>query len=158
MVRWIPIAGLVGGLLLAAGCGGKPGLVPVSGRVTMEGKPVREVIVNFQPIGDTPGTGALGSTDSDGRFTLTDSRGKAGTYVGAYKVIFYPALPAGIKEGSPADVVGAAFGKTLPGIYLDVNLTPLEATVPPGGGTIDILLTKSGKEATTTTTPGTPDG
>ena len=39
---------------------------------TFEGKPVKEVIVNFQPTGDTQGNGALGSTDADGRFTLME--------------------------------------------------------------------------------------
>jgi hypothetical protein len=143
----------MGGLLLAAGCSKGPGLVPVSGRVTLDGKPVKEVIVNFTPIGDTKGTGSLAATDPDGRFTLADARGKAGTYVGEYKVYFYPALPASAKEGDPADVVGAVRGRTLPGIYFDLNQTPLRATVPEGGGTIEVILTSSGKGATTKTTP-----
>jgi hypothetical protein len=140
--------------LLLAGCNRGPGLVPVSGRVMFEGKPVKEVIVNFQPAQTTAGNGALGGTDADGRFTLTDSRGQAGAYPGEYKVLFYPALPAGGKEGDAADVVGGGFrGRSIPAIYLNVNSTPLKATVPPGGCTVEVILTKTGAEATTNVTP-----
>jgi hypothetical protein len=155
MCRVFPLVLVMGGLTLAAGCGKGSGLVPVEGRVTLDGKPVKEVIVNFQPINDTPGNGALGSTDPDGRFTLTDARGEAGVYAGEYKVIFYPALPAGVKEGDPADVVGVARGRNVPAIYLDVNHTPLRATVPQGGGTFEVILTKSGKGAAAKIAPNT---
>jgi hypothetical protein len=142
------------GLLPLAGCNKDPGLVPVSGRVTFEGKPVKEVIVNFQPAETTPGNGALGGTDADGRFTLTDSRGQRGAYAGEYKVLFYPALPAGVKEGDAADVVGGRVrGRSIPEIYLNVNSTPLRATVPAGGCTVEVILTKTGAEATTKVTP-----
>ena len=91
-------------LLAAAGCGGKPELVPVRGRITLDGQPVKEVVVTFSPIGDTQGNGAMGCTDVEGRFTLTDVRGSAGARVGEYKVSLYPA-PTGSRPGDPADVV-----------------------------------------------------
>jgi hypothetical protein len=52
------------------------------------------------------------------------------------------------------DVVSAPSKGGLPAIYLDPNQTPLRATVPQGGGTIDLHLTKTGAGAAAKTTPG----
>ncbi len=57
----------------AVGCHGE--VVPVSGRVTLEGKPLANAVVTFQPMGkgraaETTTTGSAGKTDSDGRFVL----------------------------------------------------------------------------------------
>src|SRR5262245_19266440 len=133
-------------VLLAAGCAGKEPLVPVRGRVTLDGKPVKEVVVTFTPVGDTKGSGSVGATDADGRFTLTDVRGSAGAYVGEYKVSLYPAR-TGTRPDDPADVVSKG-GGNVPAIYIDPNRTPLRATVPPAGGSVEILLTASGQGAT----------
>jgi hypothetical protein len=148
----VPLALLLGGLLLAAGCSRGPDLVPVNGRVTLEGKPVKDMIVNFQPQGETAGNGALGMTDADGRFTLTDMRSAPGAHVGEYRVSFYPSLGSK-KQDEAADVASTGRGSSIPAIYIDPSQSPLRATVPQGGGTIDISLTKSGKGATTKTTP-----
>jgi hypothetical protein len=127
--------------------------MPVAGRVTLDDKPVPNMIVNFTPQGETAGNGALGHTDADGRYTLLDARGEAGAYVGEYKVSFYP----GVGQTGPADprldVVSAPSRGGLPAIYLDPNQTPLRATVPKGGGTIELLLTKTGAGAAAKTTP-----
>ena len=140
-------SGVVSCLLLAAvGCGSKPELFPVRGRITLDGRPVKEVVVTFTPLGDTRGSGSVGSTDADGRFTLTDVRGSAGAYVGDYKVSLYPA-PVGARQDDPAAVVSKGGG--VPGIYIDPNRTPLRVTVPPAGGSVEVLLTASGQGATT---------
>ena len=63
---------VLGSLLLAfCGCGGVDA-VPVSGRVTVNGKPVEKVAVNFTPIAaeGAVGPGSSGITDADGRFSL----------------------------------------------------------------------------------------
>lgn len=152
MRRVLPLVLVGGGLLLAAGCGRNSDLVPVSGRVTLDGKPVKGLIVNFQPLGDTKGNGALSLVGEDGRFTLSDMRGGSGAHVGEYKVSFYPSA-AGTKADDPADVVSTGLSGGVPRIYLDPARTPLQATVPPGGGTIEVTLTRSGKGAETKTTP-----
>ena len=58
-----------------SGCGGKPSydLVPVSGRVTLDGQPLANARVNFQPgPGQTnPGPGSSGVTDAEGRYVLS---------------------------------------------------------------------------------------
>src|SRR5262245_43426437 len=79
------------GIVLAlaiAGCGGGPTLSPVSGTVTMNGKPLANVQVEFWPIDAAPrSTGAI---DQTGRYTLTTDNGsKPGAIVGRHKVVLY---------------------------------------------------------------------
>ena len=81
-------------LTLVAGCG-RGGAVPVSGRVTLNGQPLANVHVSFQPIAagkdHNPGGGSYGITDADGRFTLrlveTDV---AGAVAGKHRVEVTP--------------------------------------------------------------------
>jgi hypothetical protein len=54
-------------LLFVAGCG--PNVVPVSGRITLDEKPLVNATVIFQPMSD-PGPGSQGKTDTNGQFTL----------------------------------------------------------------------------------------
>jgi hypothetical protein len=137
---------------LLVGCGdAKPALVPVRGRITMRDVPVKEVIVNFAPTGNTAGSGALGATDEDGRFELTDARGQKGAHPGDYKIHLYPA-PLGKSSEVPTDVVSAG-GGGIPSIYIDPNNTPLVANVPPAGGHVEVTLTVDGRNARTTTSP-----
>jgi hypothetical protein len=79
------LAGFAGTL---AGCGS--GHVPVSGIVTVDGKPYRNAVVMFQPIGThdnpNPGRGSTGSTDENGRFHLKSVDGKRGAVVGKHRI------------------------------------------------------------------------
>lgn len=81
-------------LPLAAGCG-PAGVVPVSGRVTLNGQPLANVHVSFQPIAAgtevNPGGGSYAFTDADGRFTLRLVEGDApGAVVGKHRVEITP--------------------------------------------------------------------
>jgi hypothetical protein len=146
---------LAAGLVTTVGCGdSSPKLVPVEGRVTLDGKPVKDMIITFHPVGNTYGTGAHGLTDGDGKFTLADSRGGTGAYVGEYKITFYPSLGRK-KEGDPdTDVVNDGSKGGFPKIYLDGDRSPLRATIPEGGGTAEVILTASGKDAAVRFQPG----
>jgi hypothetical protein len=60
---------------LAAGCQGN--IVPVSGEVTLNGKPLAGAVVTFQPVGSQTGkspqpvaTGSVGRTDAVGHYSL----------------------------------------------------------------------------------------
>src|SRR3977135_1292047 len=58
---------------VAAGC--HRDVVPVSGRVTLNGQPLAGAVVTFQPRGNTQsprpaGTGSIGHTNEQGRFSL----------------------------------------------------------------------------------------
>ena len=62
-------------LLLAAGCGGDGiGRVEVSGKVTLDGQPLSEGAILFQPIAEGP---SAGGTIQDGRFTIERADGPA---------------------------------------------------------------------------------
>lgn len=142
------------GLLPLIGCG-QPGpvLVPVQGRITLDGKPVSEHVVTFSPIGNTQGNGAMGPTDEQGKFALTDVRGETGAHVGDYKVHLYP-TPVTPPNDVPSDVVSVGSGGgSVPAIYIDPNHTPVVATVPEEGCFVEITLTANGQGATSETKP-----
>jgi hypothetical protein len=111
------------------------------------------MLVYFTPITDeTLGSGSSGFTDVEGLFTLTTPQGKEGVYAGQYKLYLQP--PLGGADDPTQPVLHPTPG--LPDIYRDPSQTPLRATVPEGGGTIEVLLTESGTGATTKTSPPPP--
>jgi hypothetical protein len=81
---------LAGWALLSAGCGSSD-VAPVSGRVTLDGEPVANARVTFQPLGSAenpnPGQGSYGITDAEGRYSLTMVGSKrSGAVVGKHRV------------------------------------------------------------------------
>jgi hypothetical protein len=69
----------------AVGCGdGRPRTVPVSGRVTLQSRPLAGGTVTFVPIESGPA--ATGPITADGRFTLTTFRPGDGAVPGRYAV------------------------------------------------------------------------
>jgi hypothetical protein len=82
-------------LVIIAGCSNEPYRVaPVSGTVTLDGKPVAQVAVMFQPMAEgtpNPGPGSFGITDADGRYSLKlVGKESPGGVVGKHKVRFDP--------------------------------------------------------------------
>ena len=67
--------------LVMAGCGKSgPQIAPVHGRVTLDGQPLANTDVTFQPEGaKRPSTGRTGD---DGRYELAYKRGQMGAMVG----------------------------------------------------------------------------
>jgi hypothetical protein len=93
--RILLAAPLLGLLCLATGCGGGQGYkpAPVSGTVTIDGRPVAGIVVTFQPAavgGQNPGPGSTGKTDENGRYTLlfATAERKPGAAVGKHRVSF----------------------------------------------------------------------
>jgi hypothetical protein len=86
--HWLP--GVV--LVSALGCSGSEGpkVVPVSGVVTLDGKPLAGATVTFSPIAKpgeiNAGDGSAGKTNANGEYTLTTSRGVPGAQVGKHRV------------------------------------------------------------------------
>ena len=69
----------------AEGCGQNgPELAPVTGRVTLDGRPLASADVEFQPDNMQPPS--VGHTDADGRFELLYKRGVAGARLGQHTV------------------------------------------------------------------------
>ena len=76
-------------LVLGLGCGsGK--FAPVSGTVTMNGKPLAGALVIFSPIAKEgsidAGPGSSGKTNEKGEYTLTSDTGRTGALVGKHRV------------------------------------------------------------------------
>ena len=79
-ICWPTVLCLLSMVLACAlsGCGGGASyeLVPVSGRVTLDGQPLANARVSFQPARDQsdPGPGASGVTDAEGKaeFVIED--------------------------------------------------------------------------------------
>ena len=70
-------------LTLLAGCSRGPELLPVAGVVALDGKPVADAGVLFQPVDGGPIAGA--TTDGNGKFQLT-SMNRPGAMAGPYRV------------------------------------------------------------------------
>lgn len=73
-----------------AGCDSGPNYVPVSGTVTLDGKPYADAVVVFMPRATegnpTPGRGSSSYTDQAGRFKLQTIDGDEGAVVGKHTV------------------------------------------------------------------------
>jgi hypothetical protein len=79
-------------LPLLGGCSSEPyRIAAVSGRVTLNGKPLANASVTFAPVpvkgSDEPGPSSAAITDADGRYTLrTIGTDKTGAVVGKHMV------------------------------------------------------------------------
>ena len=78
-------------LVIPAGCssGGKTQpRVPVSGIVTLDGKPLSKAVVSLVPKGETAGDGGIATTDASGQFEVTSRDTKSrGCPIGSYTVM-----------------------------------------------------------------------
>ncbi len=107
-------------------------VAPVSGRVTMGGRGLAGVAVNFQPVSKgpdqpNPGPGSYGTTDADGRFVLRTIEGDAeGAVVGTHRVRLRTKAPA----QDPADDRAVTYKEIVPRQWRDGSQT---FEVPPEG-------------------------
>jgi hypothetical protein len=68
---------------IIVGCGGS-GVAPVSGHVTLDGRPLEHADITFQPDGSQ--RPSVGRTEADGRYELAYKRGEPGALVGNHTV------------------------------------------------------------------------
>lgn len=159
-VLWVGVAAALGS---AAGCGdGQAPLVPVHGRVTLDGRPLAGKTVRFVPDAGTPGQGAGATTDAEGTYTLIATRPGAtrdlpGTPAGSYRVVVVePMFPVDLPVQSAArtEPVVAIGPPTLerkkkqdiPAAYADESTTPLRVAVAEGGGAVNLALETPAKK------------
>jgi len=131
--------------LLAAGCsGGKgPKLVPVSGKVTLDGNALPGGVVNFFPDkgkGNTDKYHSVATIDASGTYKLTTD-GKEGAPLGRYKVTVATEMPPS------GEVKAGQLPPKLPAIntkYKILEQTPLSVEVveSPASGAYDLKVTK----------------
>jgi hypothetical protein len=115
----------------AAGCGGSYPTAPVSGKVTLDGKPLPQAAVTFQPVaegGHRPGPGSGGFTDAEGRYTLKIiGQETRGAVVGKHRVLISMVPP----ETDPTNDKQKRY-KQLPAKYSGKD-TKLDFQVPAAG-------------------------
>src|SRR5262249_8023986 len=90
MLRLLPVVTVLA--LFAVGCSNDPyETAPVSGQITLDGKPVEKVAIMFQPIATdghlNPGPGSYGITDANGHYSLKlIGKETRGVVVGKHKI------------------------------------------------------------------------
>lgn len=128
--------------VIALGCGGGPQDVPelgtVSGTVTLDGKPVANANVRFQPV---DGRASEALTDEQGNYSLRYTADSLGAKVGEHHVYVSTA-----SEGYASESTGEDEGKwvegqeeTIPKRYQEEG--SLVKKVEPGNNTINLELT-----------------
>jgi hypothetical protein len=129
----IPSAGIIVLLsLLSAGCGdGRPRRVPVSGRVTVDGTPLKAGFVQIYPDNDRAASGPIGP---DGRFTLTTFEKEDGCVLGKHRALVIAS------EHKSAYVVKWLAPKK----YSAVNTSGLEVEIAGPTDDLEIKLTWDG--------------
>lgn len=156
---------------VAAGCGSnKPRAYPVTGKVTGSEKPLKGIIIRFQPVDGEKGVFSSGTIKDDGGYDLTTTDGRRGALPGKYKVVF--ALGSGAMQEAMAKMskspkkksgpqmmrpgmkappggfssVGGGgapeFDTPYPASYGSAETTPQEVEVKAGTNNIDIAIQK----------------
>lgn len=128
-------------VVVASGCGSRSRTSPVTGTVTLDGKPLAGASIQFVPQG--AGRDATGETDAGGQFVMSTFQPRDGVMPGSYKVTISP--PSGVADttqyasaedamtASKAPVKRAATGPAFPGKYSRPDQTPLTQEVPVQG-------------------------
>jgi hypothetical protein len=136
MTRRFAAGVAVAALALAAGCGGGGRkIVPVSGVVTFNGQPAKNVIVTFQPIAeskdDDPGRGSSAFTDENGHYTLVYDGEKPGALTGKHRVRISPQWVSNKGGADRGEGGGVGLNYPIPPEWSDMSTREFE--VPAGG-------------------------
>jgi hypothetical protein len=131
------VAGVVFALLLT-GCGG-PTLHPVSGKITLDGKPVRAAAVMFKPVGY--GQTATAVTAADGTYQLATG-GRPGAASGSYEVTITKQRAAGrTRAGETARTGNVTVEYLVPQRYSTPGTSQLHVSVPAEPSLYNFALT-----------------
>lgn len=123
------LLGLLSSLLVVTGCGGEHfPVAPVSGRVTLDGKPLADARIGFEPRrqGNNPnaGPGSYAKTDADGRYELKTLDGQSGAVVTTHDVWIRTHVAPANRSG---DIIDSA-PERVPPKYNDASILLLEVT------------------------------
>jgi len=127
---------LLASLSFCIGCSSDFG--DVSGTVTLDGKPLKDIAVRFE---DEGGSATIARTNAEGKYVLQYSLDQMGAPVGKHKVTIF--TPAPVSEGTgdraPKEVVPARYN----------SASTLVREVKPGNQVLDFdLTTDKGKSGT----------
>jgi hypothetical protein len=134
------------GVIVLVGCTNRPKLAEVKGTVTLKGKPLPKVMVEFIPDALT-GQRSTGTTDENGHYTLVCDDQRPGAIIGPHRVLLTDTAIYGDKVlGRKWETVGTKDGpKAIPprfsGQYADVAKTPFKKQVKDEPNVIDLEVT-----------------
>jgi hypothetical protein len=133
---WISIGSIV--LAGIAGCG--PGLVPVEGTITLDGKPLGGATIGMELVGGAKGFRLFsGETDANGRYVIKPfERSSTGALVGEYRVMI-----RSVKAPPGANEMTVLPKEPVPAEYQDGSKS---LTVPEGGITTADFAIKRAKQ------------
>lgn len=122
----LPLAGCFGGDHPA-----RPSRTPVEGVVTLDGAPLTDAVIIFQPQDHSHA--AFGQTGSDGRFELTTFEKGDGAVPGTFKVSFvkYERPPEGQPVRDDAPTVGSP-KLLIPALYASPETSGKEVVIVDG--------------------------
>ena len=143
--RWRSAAAVAAFSLLVAGCGpSRPTTIPVSGTVTLDGKPVAGAQVMLLP--EEEGRPAQGTTDEAGEFTLGTFETADGALPGSHAVTVVARRISGVNadaDGLEGDIApgGVKVQWLVPQRYSDPKTSGLTVTVESGMDPMKLQLT-----------------
>lgn len=141
MIRFFGIVAFSIALASLAGCGGPAGpeTYPVTGKVTIDGKPADGLSITFNPV-ETGKDAAGGNVGADGTYTLyTGVEGKEGAQPGKYKVTLSDPSDTSYMQSGGGDPTKIQGGR-VPVEYKNSSTTPKEVEVTAGPNTINIEI------------------
>ena len=133
---------IVGGLLVGlSGCGDtEEKLIPVAGKVTLDGKPASNGTVSFRPTGDSESQEQpTGTIAADGSYRLY-LHGQEGAPPGRYKVVVFINEPIDPSRGGHGGLPRSLIDRR----YNSTTTTPFEKVVEENApeGAYDLALTR----------------
>ena len=94
--RFVISGFVISGIL---GCGDGANYAPVTGKVTLDGKPLAAAYLVFEPESGTPEQASTGKTDSSGRYTLAVvGTQQPGALVGRHRVRLTTVAPDAMQD------------------------------------------------------------
>jgi hypothetical protein len=139
---------LSGSFLASAGCS-KPGtatVVPVKGKVLLDGEPLKFGSVTLQPTRGQPARGDIGP---DGEFMLSTYRPGDGAPIGRHtvKVTCYTSQDPAAKKDATAGATGMLGESLIPDRYTRFDSSGLEISILAGSSTPYVIELVSDAEA-----------
>jgi hypothetical protein len=131
----------LGCLIALPGCSSGPRQVPVSGKITVNGRPLTEGRITFLPANDNRNELVpYGSVNKDGEYVL-HTNGKLGAPLGQYKVIIQ--IPSEFESAPGKKRQGPLPKRLIHPKFSNAALTPLQVTVEESAqpGAYDFIVT-----------------
>ncbi len=128
------VIGLFAICLTLSGCSGEFSIAPVKGTVMLDGKPLANATVYYQPQrqGESPivGPPSIGVTDDSGHYAVTLTEGGSGAIVGPH-IVSVSTYESRLVDPKNSDRIEVVSEEIVPKRYRSPS--ELKVTVPSGG-------------------------